>query len=161
MWFLMIISYVLMFVSGLLLILSGLQGHLLFDVLGRYHITFSIFVIIVYVFTETLILFFFITLSKKIKEIMSKNSINDVEAKKFHNLRSKLFKYTSLNLLIIGSNFILGAGVHTLVIPLFIHTILFYLGLVHYFLLVKIQHLCFKEFSDLIIRVNDRIVSKF
>ena len=161
MWFLMILSYILMFFSGLLLILSGLQGHLLFDVFSRGHITFSIFTTIVYIFTETLILFFFITLSKKIKEIISKNSINDFEDDKFHTFKSKLFKHTSLNLLIVGSNYILGAGVHTLVIPLFIHTLLFYLGLSHYLFLIKIQHLCFKEFSDLIIRINDRIVSKF
>ena len=161
MWFLMILSYILMFVSGMLLILSGFQGHLSFDIFNRDHITFSIFVTIIYVFTETLILFFFLTLNKKIKEIINENSINDIDQNKFYNLKSKVFKQTSLSLLIIGSNYILGAGAHTLVIPLFIHTFLFYIGLFHYIFLVKIQHLCFKEVSDLIIRVNDKIVSKF
>lgn len=161
MWFLMILSYILMFISGLLLILSGFQGHLLFYIFSRDHITFSIFVTIIYVFTETLILFFFLALSKKIKEIISENSIKDITQNKFYNLKSKVFKHTSLSLLIIGSNYILGAGVHTLVIPLFVHTLLFYIGLLHYFFLVKIQHLCFKEVSDLIIRVNNKIVSKF
>ena len=64
----MIISYILMILSFTFLLLNGLQGFFGFSIYKAAHIPFAFFSTIFYMFTQTLIMFYFIGAGKKIKE---------------------------------------------------------------------------------------------
>ena len=64
----MIICYLLMLINCINLTLVGLGGYLHFDVLGTNHVRFALFMILIFVITETVVMYFFISTGKGIKE---------------------------------------------------------------------------------------------
>ena len=68
MWGLMIVSYLCTAISIVLLALAGLQGYFQFHLMQASHPQFALFTAIFYMFTETLVMFYFIGAGKKIKE---------------------------------------------------------------------------------------------
>ncbi len=66
MWFFMITSYVLIFLSGIGLILIGINHY--GNIWPTQHISFDLFVSLIFIATETLIIFFFVGAGVNIKE---------------------------------------------------------------------------------------------
>ena len=60
MWGLMIFSYLCIAISIFLLALTGLQGYFQFHLIQANHPQFALFTAIFYMFTETLVMFYFI-----------------------------------------------------------------------------------------------------
>ena len=52
------------------------------------------------------------------------------------------------------TTFIIGGGVDTGVIPGWIHGVLFYVGLIHFFKMIVIQHICFKENTEIVLEMT-------
>ena len=157
MWSLIIISHILMLVSFSMLLLSSINGHFTVDELGVLSLTFtSIFSVMVYVFTQSLVLFLIIAINKNIKNLILENSIT-IEDKTYSSYKYKMHMHTSLNLLFMIILGILFAGVHTGLINETIHNIFFTAGTLHYLYVIYIQYHCFKQIIKLIVRVNDMI----
>jgi hypothetical protein len=66
MWFFMIISYVLIFLSGAGLILIGINHYV--NIWPTQHISFDLFVSLIFIATQTLIIFFFVGTGVNIKD---------------------------------------------------------------------------------------------
>ena len=66
MWFFMITSYVLIFLSGIGLVLIGINHY--GNVWPTQHISFDLFVSLIFIATQTLIIFFFVGTGVNIKE---------------------------------------------------------------------------------------------
>ena len=66
MWFFMITSYVLIFLSGIGLILIGINHY--GNIWPTQHISFDLFVSLIFIATQTLIIFFFVGAGVNIKE---------------------------------------------------------------------------------------------
>ena len=66
MWFFMIISYVLIFLSGAGLILIGINHYV--NIWPSQHVSFDLFVSLIFIATQTLIIFFFVGAGVNIKE---------------------------------------------------------------------------------------------
>ena len=66
MWFFMIASYVLIFLSGIGLILIGINHY--GNIWPTQHISFDLFVSLIFIATQTLIIFFFVGAGVNIKE---------------------------------------------------------------------------------------------
>ena len=66
MWFFMITSYVLIFLSGIGLVLIGINHY--GNVWPTQHISFDLFVSLIFIATQTLIIFFFVGAGVNIKE---------------------------------------------------------------------------------------------
>ena len=64
----MIICYLLMLINFINLTLVGLGGYLHFDVLGANHARFALFMILIFVITETVVMYFFISTGKELKK---------------------------------------------------------------------------------------------
>ena len=60
MWFFMNSCYAFSVLSFLMLILTALQGYFHFTILHANHPTFALLTVIIYLFTQTLIIFFFV-----------------------------------------------------------------------------------------------------
>lgn len=157
MWSLIIISHILMAVSSFLLLFSSVNGHFSVNDLGISTITFtSIFSIIIYAFTQSLVLFLIIAINKNIKNLILEHKIT-IKDKIYSSYKYKMHMHTSLNLLFMITLGILFGAVHTGLINETMHNIFFMIGTIHYFYVIYIQYHCFKQIIKLIVRVNDMI----
>ena len=157
MWSLIIISHILMAVSFFMLLFSSINGHFIINDLGDSSITFtSIFSVMIYTFTQSLVLFLIIAINKNIKNLIAENNLS-IEAPLYSSYKYKMHMHTSLNLLFMIILGILFAGVHTGLINETIHNIFFIAGTLHYLYVIYIQYHCFKQIIKLIVRVNDMI----
>ncbi len=160
MWSLIIISHILMAVSFFMLFLSGIRGHFIINELGVLSLTFlSIFAVMIYAFTQSLVLFLIIAINKNIKNLILDNSLS-IKDELYSSYKYKMHMHTSLNLLFMITLGILFAGVHTGLINETLHNIVFMMGTIHYLYVIYIQYQCFKQIIQLIVRVNDMIVHK-
>ena len=160
MWSLIIISHILMAVSFFMLLFSSINGHFVVNELGVLSLSLtSIFAVMTYVFTQSLVLFLIIAVNKNIKNLILDHKIT-VEDSLYSSYKYKMHMHTSLNLLFIVILGILFGGVHTGLINQTIHNIFFMIGTVHYLYTIYIQYHCFKQIIKLIIRVNDMIIIK-
>ena len=96
-------------------------------------------------FTEILIMFYFIGSGTAIKKTIISSGINNNLYNKVKQTKMKLFPHLTLNIIIVGLVFILGGAVQTGRISGFIHGIIFDIGLIHFIYTTLLQHRGFKE----------------
>tara|TARA_B100000029_G_C17494791_1_gene930427 strand:- start:383 stop:859 length:477 start_codon:yes stop_codon:yes gene_type:complete len=154
MWSLIILSHILMFVSFLMLSISIFYGHFQESTTGSLILNnFSIYAVIIYVLTQTLILFLVIAINKQIKQLILDQSFS-LDATSYSKSKSKMYIHTYSNVLFIGTLAILFAAVHTELISQTIHSLFFILSIIHYGYTILLQYDIFKEISKLIVRIN-------
>ena len=136
----MIIFYILMILSLLSMFVNGLQWVFRFDIYNANYISFSFVSTILYMFTQTLIMFYFIGAGKKIKEIIIENNLNKRIYQDVIDIKRVLFPPLTLNILIVGIAFVLGGGVQTKVLSKYWHLSIFIIGFLHYIKVVYLQH---------------------
>jgi hypothetical protein len=160
MWILMYVSYLLMGMSFVLLGLTGLMGYFNFTVMNANHMQFALISSILYMFTETLIMFYFIITGKKIKEYIKENQCDLELYSGVIKMKMKLFPHVTINMVIVGAQFILGGAVHSGAIPGWAHGLMFDVALLHFLWVISIQHNCFKENTELVITLHDQVQLK-
>ena len=155
MWALMIISYLFIAITMILLSLTGLQGYFQFYIIQANHPQFALLSVIFYMLTETLIMFYFIGSGTAIKKTIQTGNVNTNLYDNVKKTKMKLFPHLTLNMIFMGTVFILGGAVQTGQISGWIHGLLFDLAFIHLVYTTYLQHLGFKEnvfiISELII----------
>lgn len=154
MWVFMHTCYILSALSFLLLLTTGLQGFLWFYVLNANHSTFALLAVIVYLFTETLIIFFFVGTGVSIKEYVAQYHKSPDFHKRSIAIKRYVYPPMLLNMLLVMVLFITGGAVDTKHIPRFVHGLLFYICLAHFLFIFRIQHRAFKENTSLILDMS-------
>ena len=149
-----------MIVSVVLLLVNGLQGYLHFNIYKATHIQFAFISTIFYMFTESWIMFYFIGSGKTIKETiinfkLDKNLYQEVILSK-----KKVFPHITLNILLIGTVFVIGGGVHTKAISKSFHGWLYILSMLHFFYTIKLQHNAFKDTAAMLSKLGMLIERK-
>ena len=76
MWIMMYLSYFLMVTSFISLVIWGVIEYLSVNFLSMNHIQFSLIASILYMFTQTLIMFYFIATGKNIKKFIINNKLD-------------------------------------------------------------------------------------
>ena len=153
----MLLSYFLMFISFILLILNGAQGYFQFYIYNAGHIQFAFLATIFYMFSESWIMFYFIGSGKTIKETIINYKLDKKLYQEVINSKKKIFPHLTMNILFIGTVFILGGGVHTKVISKNVHGILFIFSMIHFLYLIKLQHYAFKDTAEMLSRLGKLI----
>ena len=154
MYFFMITIYFLSFLTLVLLVISGAQGIFEFLFFGENHSAFGFVTAIVYLFTEVLVMFFFVGTGVSIKEYIQQNNADQNYHKRSNEIKRKLYPPTLLNVLLIMTTFIIGGGVDTGVISGWIHGLLFYIAFIHFFKMITVQHDCFRQNTDIILEMT-------
>ena len=157
----MFICYVLMFLSFIGILITGLQGFFQFNIYNANHIAFAFIPTILYMFTQTLIMFYFIGAGKKVKETIIKHDLNKQIYQDVIEIKRKMFPPLTLNMLFVGTAFVLGGGVHTGAINKYWHTGLFFISLLHYLKVIVIQHQSFIKNSYILSEVGKDLENKF
>ena len=150
----MFICYVLMVLSFICILINGLQGFFQFNIYNANHIAFAFISTILYMFTQTLIMFYFIGAGKKIKETIINYDLNREIYQEVIDLKKILFPPLTLNMLFVGTVFILGGGVHTDAVNKYWHSGLFFISIFHYLKVIIIQHKSFIKNSYILSEVG-------
>ena len=156
----MYICYILMLLSFVAILINGIQGFFQFNILNANHIAFAFLSTILYMFTQTLIMFYFIGAGKKIKETILEHNLNKSIYQEVIDLKKKLFGPLTLNMLLVGTAFILGGGVHTGVVHKLWHSSLFVISLLHYLKVIFIQHQSFLINNKILLSVGNELYEK-
>ena len=150
MWGLMIMSYFCIGATFLLLSLTGLQGYFQFYIFKAGHSQFALFTAIFYMFTETLVMFYFIGAGTAIKKTIASLGLKTDGYEKVKKTKMVLFPHLTLNMVLIGTVFILGGAVQIGSISGWIHGLLFDIAFLHFLYTTMVQHRGFKENVEII-----------
>mgnify|MGYP001342666213 FL=1 len=155
MWGLMIISYICIFITSILLVISGLQSYFNFYIMNASHHYFSLLTAIFYMFTETLVMFYFIGSGTAIKNniIEQRSPANLYD--KIKKTKMKLFPHLTLNMFLMGVVFILAGAVHVGSISEQTRAIFFIFTFIHFIYTTLLQHNGFKENVEILIQLAD------
>ena len=153
----MILFYILMILSFVTLSMNGIQWIFRFDIYNANYISFSFVSTLLYMFTQTLIMFYFIGAGKKIKETIIYYDLDKETYQEVIALKRILFNPLCLNMLFVGTTFILGGGVHTGSVSKNWHLGLFLVSIIHYLKLLFIQHSSFVENAKILSKVGKEL----
>ena len=153
----MFICYILTALSFMGILINGLQGFFQFNIYNANHIAFAFISTILYMFTQTLIMFYFIGAGKKIKETILKHNLKKDIYKEVIDIKKELFSPLTLNMLFIGTVFVLGGGVHTAAVNKYWHSGLFVISILHYLKVIIIQHRSFIKNSYILSEVGKEL----
>ena len=146
----MIMSYFCIGATFLLLSLTGLQGYFQFYIFKAGHSQFALFTAIFYMFTETLVMFYFIGAGTAIKKTIASLGLKTDGYEKVKKTKMVLFPHLTLNMVLIGTVFILGGAVQIGSISGWIHGLLFDIAFLHFLYTTMVQHRGFKENVEII-----------
>jgi len=118
--------------------LTGFQGLTQIQLFQLFHPSLGLMTTLIFAFTETFTITFISALVKSVTPIVSKDT-----SKILSDIRSLVYKQGMLSLLWITVVFLLGGAVDTNLLPPFLHGMIFLLGFVHYFYVLKLQHQSF------------------
>ena len=153
MWGLMIICYICMFVSFIFLSITGLQSYFGFMIFKASYQEFALFSTTFYMFSETLIMFYFIGSGTAIKKEVIHSGIVTSAYDRIKQSKMILFPHLTFNMLIMGTAFILIGAVDTGSISHMTQMVCFMIAYVHFLYTIKIQHNGFKENINVIIEI--------
>ena len=152
MYIFMISCYLLMVLNLINILICGLMGYFNFSFLGANHAQFSLFAILIFVFTETLVMYFFIATGKSIKTILSQRQ--DINAPKLWEqikyIKKIIFPHLMLTITLFGSLYIFYFGyvksnIMNESIPYsWIQSPMFFLAFFHHIWSLKIKNDSFK-----------------
>ena len=153
MWFFMILSYVMVAISGIGLLLIGMNHY--FDLWPQNHITLDLLISIIFVATQTLVMFFFVGTGVNIREYVESHSdVKNDLYQQMLGLKRKLYPPTMMvtilfmALVIIDGVFFLGK-----VSEWWFH-ILYILTFYYFFKATIIQHNSFKESTEIVLAMT-------
>ena len=146
----MILSYLCIAVTFLLLFLSGLQGYFQFQIFQASHPQFALLSVVFYMFTETLVMFYFIGSGTAIKKSIASLNVETDAYEKVKKTKMLLFPHLTMNMIFVGIVFILGGAVQTGSVSGWIHGLLFDLAFFHFLYTTVLQHRGFKENVEII-----------
>lgn len=155
MWFFMNTCYVLSLFTFMALILAFTQSIFHFPVLKANHLTFMILTSILYSFTETLVIFFFVGTGVSIKEYVLEHKIDSDYHRRSIAIKRRVYPPLLLNILFMVILFVLAGAVDTKHFPLRAYQIIF-LGCLYHFIKIKIiEHNCFKDNTRIILEMSN------
>jgi len=150
MWGLMIVSYLCIALTIILLLISGIQGYFQFNIFQASHPQFALLSTVFYMFTETLVMFYFIGSGTAIKKTIASLGIKTDGYEKVKKTKMLLFPHLTMNMVFVGIVFILGGAVQTGSVAGWIHGLLFDFAFFHFLYTTVLQHRGFKENVEII-----------
>lgn len=145
--------YLLSFLTFMALLLAFTQSIFGFPILKANHLTFMILTSILYSFTETLVIFFFVGTGVSIKEFVLEHGMGQDYHKRSIAIKRRVYPPLLLNILFMVILFVLVGAVDTHHFPKWAYYFVF-LGCLYHFSKVKIiQHDCFKDNTQIILEM--------
>ena len=154
-----------MIISLINISLCGLMGFYNFKLLGANHAQFALFTILIFVLTETLVMYFFIATGKSMKSILSNQvDLNATQLwNKVKHIKKIVFPHIMITILIIGGLYIFYFGYIKSAISnnnlpySWLQGPLYILGLIHHIWSLKIKNDSFKMQIEIVSEMSKDI----
>jgi len=150
MWFFMITCYIMSLITFIFLIVGFLQSIINFPIFKADHVTFMILISMVYLFTETLVIFFYVGTGVSIRDYTKDNNLDHTFHKRSITIKRKVYPPLLLNMLFMIILFILVGAADTHRIPLWMYQTIFAGCILHYIRIKIVQNICFRENTQII-----------
>ena len=160
MWLFMYACYLMAALTWVLFVLAGLQGMFGFPVLGAPHPTFSFLTAIIYFFTQTLTIFFFVGTGTNIREYLEAPARKDPKGPaaelvaKARHIRGAVSGHIYLNILLFLVQAILGGAVAARAVPRFLHGTMVAVAFVHFHYVLWREHLAFRDMTAVVVAMT-------
>ena len=154
MWFFMNTCYLFSFISFVMFIISFFQSFLRFNVFQANHLTFMVLTSIIYLFTETLVIFFFVGTGVSVKEYTHEHHLDTRFHKKSISIKMKVYPPLLLNILFMIILFILVGAVDTGHVARWVYEVYFIFCIGHFIYAKKIQNDCFRTNTENILTMS-------
>ena len=153
MWFFMILSYVMVFISGIGLLLIGINHYINFW--AQNHITLDLLVSIIFIAAQTLVMFFFVGTGVNVREYLELHTeLNKEFYKQIFSIKRKLYPPTMMvTILFMAMVIVDGAFFIGKVSEWWFH-ILYILTLYYYCKASLVQHTSFKESTEIVLAMT-------
>ena len=158
MWLFMYLCYLMGAFSYLLFLLSGLQGIFKFPLLGTPHPTFAFLTAIIYLFTQTLTVFFFVGTSTNIREYVEAQPRPAAGADllaRARSIRGAVSGQIYLNILLFLAQAILGGAVAARAVPRFLHGAMVAVAFLHFHYVLWREHLAFRDLTGVVVAMTE------
>ena len=153
MWFFMILSYVLVFISGIGLLLIGINHY--FDFWAQNHITLDLLVSIIFIASQTLVMFFFVGTGVNVREYLeSHKELGDELYHKMFSIKRKLYPPTMMVTILFMSMVIIDGAFFIGKVSEWWFHILYLLTIYYYFKATIDQHVSFKESTQIVLEMT-------
>ncbi len=141
----MITYYTFMLFNSVNLFITGLSGYFQFSIFGANHTRFALFTILIFIITETIVMYFFISTGTGIKEAIGKGLGNAILWDQEKKLKRKLFPQLMLTIFLVCTVFILGGAVDTQTSFSWLHGPLFLFAYFHHIWTLVLKNNSFIE----------------
>ena len=150
----MVTCYILSLLTFILVVTAFLQSFLKFPVFQAGHLTFMILTSIVYLFTETLVIFFFVGTGMGIKESAAGRKLDPQFHRRSIAIKRKVFPPIVLNLFFMIILFVLVGAVDTHQIPSWAYHIIFLGCILHLVNTKIIQNQSFGDIMKIVLEIS-------
>ena len=154
MWFFMITCYIMSLVSFIFLLAALLQSFLKFNIFQADHVTFMILTSIIYLFTETLVIFFFVGTGVSVRDYTKEHNF----APSFHQrsiaIKRRVYPPLLLNILFMIILFVLVGAVDTNRFPAWGYQLIFIGCLADYIKIKILENNCFRDNTQIILDMS-------
>lgn len=154
MWFFMNICYLMTLVTFGALLAGFFQSFLHCHILKANHVSFMILISILYFFTETLVIFFFVGTGVSIKEYAAGHKLDTSFHRRSISIKRKIYPPLLLNMLWMSILFILVGAVDTFRCPQWLYTAFFVFCILDYVRIKIIQNQCFRDNTAVILEMS-------
>ena len=153
MWFFMILSYVMVVLSGVGLFMVGLNHY--FDFWARNHITLDLLVSIIFIAAQTLVMFFFVGTGVNIREYLEAHPTmgKDLYQQMFA-IKRKLYPPTMMVTILFMAMVIIDGAFYIGKVSEWWFHILYILTFYYFFKATIIQHNSFKESTEIVLAMT-------
>jgi len=146
--------YAMSLVTFVVLLIGFFQSFLKFHVFSAGHVTFMILVCILYLFTETLVIFFYVGTGVSIKEYVLDHKLDAVFHKRSIAIKRKVYPPLLLNMLFMMILFILVGAADTFRMPIWFYSTIYLACIFHYLKIKVVQHNCFRENTKIVLDMS-------
>ena len=151
MWFFMITCYIFSLLSFAMLLIVFFQSIVPFKVVSASPLSFLILTSIIYLFTETLVMFFFVGTGVSVKEYMLEQKVHGDFHQRSIKIKRRIYPPQLLNILILMIAFILFGAADTHKIPAWVYQGTLLLGILQFIDAKRIQNDCFRDNTKIVL----------
>ena len=156
MWFFMILSYVMVFISGIGLLLIGINHYINFW--AQNHITLDLLVSIIFIASQTLVMFFFVGTGVNVREYLeSHKELGDNLYHQMFAIKRKLYPPTMMVTILFMAMVIIDGAFFIGKVSEWWYHILYLLTLYYYFKATRVQHHSFKDSTKIVITMTKSV----
>ena len=162
MWLFMYVCYLMAALTYGLFVLAGLQATFGFSVLGAPHPTFSFLTAIIYFFTQTLTIFFFVGTGTNVREYLQAPAREDPDGQaakliaRARHIRGAVSGHVYLNILLFLTQAVLGGAVAARAVPRFLHGTMVAAAFLHFHYVLWREHLAFRDMTAVVVEMTGR-----